>query len=365
MTEGITYDLHRSEATELRSSPLLSEHRDAGAKVTEFGGFLVPLSYPSGIIAEHLACRNDAAVFDVSHLGTVLLTGRDLQERIQVTLSNDLRKIQPGRTQYSHLLDDSDGSVLDDVIIWWISPEVAHVMPNATNTERVCKALGGTDITNQRAVLAVQGPHARDKLAKLSPQAAAVPHNHVKEFEWHGVTAIASGTGYTGEDGVECAIASSVCREFWRALLDVGVTPAGLGARDTLRLEAGLPLYGHELGPGITPLQAGLDWVIGWEKGYFMGRRALELERERGVNRHLRGILCEGRRPAREGFAVLLDGTEVGVVTSGNYSPMLERGIALALCGNSVNLGDKVKLVMDKKVVMGTIVDTPFYRAKR
>lgn len=291
----------------------------------------MPLAYPGGTLAEHRACRTGAVAFDVSHLGTVRVRGDEAFGVLQQQLSNDLRKIGPGRAQYTHLLDDADGSVLDDIIVWWRPDSVFDVMPNASNTSRVLEALGGTDVTAERAVVAVQGPRARSLLAQVAPDAAAVGRFRVAQFTWHGMPATAAGTGYTGEDGVECALPAEVAESFWDALLRTGVQPAGLGARDTLRLEAGLPLHGHELGPGITPLQARLEWVVGWDKPSFRGRDALAAEQRRGPARRLEGIVVEGRQPPREGAAVLVDDRRAGVVTSGNFSPTLGRGIALAL----------------------------------
>src|SRR5688500_16373636 len=244
-----------------------------------FGGWDMPLSYPEGTIAEHMACRERAVAFDVSHLGTVRLHGEGVFEHLQATLTNDLTKIGPGRAQYTHLLDEDDASVLDDIIVWWVDDDVFDVMPNASNTDRVVSALGGEDVTHTRAIIAVQGPAARSLLDPVAPEAAAVPHFGVRRFEWKGAECVSAGTGYTGEDGVECAVPAEAAEDFWQAVLDAGIPPAGLGARDTLRLEAGLPPHGHELGPGITPLQAGLGWVVGWDKPTFRGRPALERER--------------------------------------------------------------------------------------
>ena len=268
-----------------------------------FGGWEMPLAYPLGTVAEHRACRQSAVAFDVSHLGSVRVVGPDAFEHLQRSLSNDLRRVHPGRAQYTHLLDD-DGSVVDDIIVWWVDEERFDVMPNASNTSDVLGAVGGRDVTGERAVIAVQGPEARDRLARVSPQAAAVHRFDVERFEWGGATCLVAGTGYTGEDGVECAIPAEVAVDFWDAVLAQGIVPAGLGARDTLRLEAGLPLHGHELGPGITPLQAGLGWVVGWDKAEFTGRAALEEERANGPARRLRGFVADGRQPLRDGSVV-------------------------------------------------------------
>lgn len=303
-------------------------------------------------------------MFDVSHLGTVRVEGSDAFARLQQALSNDLRRIGPGHAQYTHLLDETDGSVVDDIIVWWIGEETFDVMPNASNTDRVEEAVGGTDTTASRCVIAVQGPHARARLATVSPEAAAVARFGVTAFVWQGVPGVAAGTGYTGEDGVECAVPADAAEAFWSALLATGVPPAGLGARDTLRLEAALPLHGHELGPGITPLQAGLGWVVGWDKPRFCGRRALVEERERGLPRHLVGLASSGRRPPREGAEVAVDGRGMGTVTSGNFSPMLEHGIALAYLDGPAGpeLQTAVEIVQRGQSLPATIVPTPFVR---
>ncbi len=352
----------------MRSSPLEARHRALGAKMVPFGGWDMPLSYPSGTLAEHRACRTDAVVFDVSHLGTLRVSGTDAYERLQQAFTNDLARIGSGRTQYTHLLDD-DGSVLDDIIVWWTDDQSFDVMPNASNTDRVRDALStsgdedgfqAVDVTGSRAVLAVQGPEARNRLAAVSPGASEVARNCVGSVEWEGVSLTVAGTGYTGEDGVEIAVPAAAAERLWDAVIAVGITPAGLGARDTLRLEAGLPLHGHELGPGITPLQAGLGWVVRWDKPSFQGREALAAEREEGVHRRLRGLRVEGRRPPREGQAVLQDGEVVGEVTSGNFSPMLETGIALAFVPPDADIGDVLAVDMRGTPTPATVVKLPF-----
>src|SRR5205085_2807098 len=207
-----------------------------------------------------------------------------------------------------------------------------------------------------------QGPDARSQLEPVAPDAASVPHFGVRSFSWRGVRCLAAGTGYTGEDGVECAVPADVAPEFWQAVLDTGVPPAGLGARDTLRLEAGLPLHGHELGPGITPLQAGLGWVVSWTKGDFRGRAALAAEKERGIARRLRGLTVDGRQPPRGHYGVLVDGKVAGEVTSGNFSPVLERGIALAFVPPSVEPGTAVEIHMRGRATPATVVPLPFVK---
>ena len=347
-----------------RRSPLDAAHRALGAKMVPFSGWEMPLSYPTGTLTEHRTCRTGAVAFDVSHLGTVRLDGAGAYDAIQRAFTNDLRKVAPGRAQYTHLLDD-DGSVLDDIIVWWVGPHEFHVMPNAANTERVRDAIGGEDITASRAVIAVQGPESRRWLADVSPEAAAVPRFAVATVKWQGTTCVVAGTGYTGEDGVEIAIPAGAAPDLWEALLDAGFLPAGLGARDTLRLEAGLPLHGHELGPGITPAQAGLDWVVAWDKGDFRGRDALEAERRRGVERILRGLEVEGRQPPRAGYKVMMDGVAIGEVTSGNFSPTLSRGIALAFLPPPVKAGASVSVDARASRLAATVVYPPFVSRRR
>lgn len=362
-------DATADDGPTLRHSALDAAHRTLGAKMVPFGGWEMPLAYPDGTIAEHLACRSEAVAFDVSHLGTVRLTGAQAYRELQSTLTNDLAKIGPGRAQYTHLLDDSDGSVLDDIIVWWIDDETFDVMPNASNTARVRAAVGGADITAERAIIAIQGPSARQRLSVVAPDAAAVGRFRVTAFEWMGHRCLAAGTGYTGEDGVECSVPAAAAPSFWETVLGTGVQPAGLGARDTLRLEAALPLHGHELGPGITPLQAGLGWVVSWTKPEgFRGREALAREKEAGVARTLAGLATEGRQPPRAGAAVYDTGAEggpVGEVTSGNFSPVLGHGIALAFLPPDVEPGGHVEIELRGRRLPAAVVSLPFIAKKK
>jgi aminomethyltransferase len=307
----------------------------------------------------------------VSHLGTVECRGAGAFDALQWALTNDLRRIEPGKAQYTHLLDPADASVVDDIIVWWVGPERFFVMPNASNTSRVFDALREAgehatgefaydDITRTRAVIAVQGPHARQRLQTVAPAAAAVERFTVARVDHGGTALVVAGTGYTGEDGVEVHVDAPDAPAIWDAIVGSGVTPAGLGARDTLRLEAGFPLHGHELGPGITPLQAGLGWVVAWGKPTFRGKAALEAERAAGIARRLVGIATEGRRPPRADCAVLVDGEPVGVVTSGNFSPVLGHGIALAFVPPTVEEGAAVAIDVRGTALPGTVVPTPF-----
>ena len=355
----------------LRVSPLDAAHRALGARMVEFGGWDMPIQYTS-VLDEHRACRADAAVFDVSHLGSVRVAGPGALDLLQWAFTNDLTRVAPGRAQYTHLLDPADAHVVDDIIVWWIADDDFVVMPNASNTEPIVAALAEAaartgsvatdDITATRAILAVQGPSARARLATAFPDAAAVPRFGVAAVEYLGQPGYAAGTGYTGEDGVELHVPVAAAPAVWDAVLGAGVVPAGLGCRDTLRLEAGLPLHGHELGPGITSLQAGLGWVVRYDKGDFRGRDALAAERDRGVARHLVGVLTEGRQVARAGCPVVVDGMPVGEVTSGNFSPTLGHGIALAFLPPDTADGDAVVVDVRGREVPAVVTKLPFVR---
>ncbi|MCY4295169.1 MAG: glycine cleavage system aminomethyltransferase GcvT [Acidimicrobiaceae bacterium] len=372
---------------DLRQSPLRRAHEQAGARLVPFGGWEMPLQYPGGTVAEHMACRTGAAVFDVSHLGTVRVRGAGAHRALQRAFTNDLDRVGVGSAQYTHLLDPVDASVLDDIIVWWLGADVFEVMPNASNTDRVVAALrdgadepdavpappaggGGAgggleiaDVTADRAVIAVQGPEARDRVAAAGGESAAsVGRFKVAEARFGEIPVTVAGTGYTGEDGVEMSVGVKDAETVWRRLLEAEVVPAGLGARDTLRLEAGLPLHGHELGAGITPLQAGLGWVVRWDKGDFRGRAALAAEREAGPHRRLRGLLAAKGRPPRDGCTVRRGGEPVGVVTSGNFSPVLGQGIALALLSPEVAVGDEAVIDVRGRDLPAKVVKTPFHR---
>ena len=402
-------------AEELRQSPLRGVHERAGARLVPFGGWNMPLQYSSGTVAEHMACRTSAAMFDVSHLGTVRVQGAAAHRSLQWALTNDLDRVGVGSAQYTHLLDPSDASVLDDIIVWWTGPDRFDVMPNASNTDRVVDALREAsapttssygwnpntdrvadalregpgdpdiadvtsdrvvdalreapgdpdiaDVTSDRAVIAVQGPEARARVAAAGgDEVASVGRFKVAASRFGEIPVTVAGTGYTGEDGVEMAVGVEDAPTVWQRLVDAGVSPAGLGARDTLRLEAGLPLHGHELGPGITPLQAGLGWVVRWDKGDFRGRAPLEAEREAGPWRRLRGLLAAKGRPPRDGCTVRRGGDEVGVITSGNFSPVLGRGVALAFLAPDIGIGDEVVIDVRGRDLPAEVVKTPFHR---
>jgi aminomethyltransferase len=353
-------------------TPLDAEHRALGGRMVDFAGWEMPIRYGS-VLDEHRACRTGAVVFDVSHMGSIWVRGSGALGALQGLFTNDLGRVGPGRAQYTHLLAE-DASVIDDLIVWWVGEEEFLVIPNASNTAPALEAVeaaaagaaGGVDVehvTERRALLAVQGPEARRRLAPLAPEAASVGHFGVSATSLPGgVSGFVGGTGYTGEDGVELFVPVEAAVDVWRALLDAGVVPAGLGARDTLRLEMGYPLHGHELGPGITPLQAGLGWVVGWDKPAFAGREALLAEKERGVARRLAGILLADRQVPRAECRVSIDGEVAGEVTSGNVSPILERGIALAFLPPGTKQGTPVEIDIRGRTAPGEVVKPPFIK---
>jgi glycine cleavage system T protein (aminomethyltransferase) len=363
------------ETAALRHSPLDAEHRALGARMAPFGGWEMPIQFTS-VLEEHRACRDHAVAFDVSHLGSVRVAGPGAFELLQWAFTNDLTRIEPGRAQYTHLLDPEDAHVVDDIIVWWVGDDEFLVMPNASNTAPLLAAVEDAsrrqteseftvaDVTASRAVIAVQGPAARKDLGALQTGWADVPRFAVRAGAFDGEPGWLAGTGYTGEDGVELHVPASVAPACWRLLLDAGIRPAGLGARDTLRLEAGLPLHGHELGPGITPLQAGLSWVVRFGKGDFRGRSPLLAERDRGVQRRLRGLVLDGRQIPRTGYAVRMGEERVGEVTSGNFSPVLERGIALAFLRPDLDEGASVTVDIRGRPAAATVTGTPFVRRR-
>ena len=352
---------------ELNKSPLHDDHVELDAKLVEFGGWEMPISYPTGTLEEHRTCRDGCVMFDVSHLGSVRVAGENAIDELQYIFTNDLLKIGQGRAQYSHLLNGR-GHVVDDVIIWWLRDNLFEIMPNASNTERVESALltrnsslKVENVTSSRALIAVQGPKTREILRELSEDLSVVQRFHVQELEIDMGLVIVAGTGYTGEDGVEISVPSESASVLWSTLKSLGCVPAGLGARDTLRLEAGFPLHGHELGEGITPLQANLKWVVSMEKGDFIGRESIASEIEKGPKRILRGLVTNGRRPPRHGQEITFAGDVIGQVTSGNFSPTLETGIAMGFLSPKIPTGMKVVIKGERNETSAEVIKLPFY----
>ncbi len=303
--------------------------------------------------------------FDVSHLGTVRVAGPAALERLQGALTNDLGRIGPGRAQYTHLLDEQDASVLDDIIVWWVDDQTFDVMPNASNTDRVTGALAGGGV-EAVDVTPGTGDHRRAGAPGSGPPGPGQPRGRGGGAVPRGPGGLGRRDDHGGRDRLHGRGRGGVlgAGRGRRRLLAGGPggrgDARGAGARDTLRLEAGLPLHGHELGPGITPLQAGLGWVVSWDKGEFRGRTALAAERERGISRRLRGLTVAGRRPPRADQAVLVDGEPLGVVTSGNFSPELGHGIALAFVPPGTRIGDALAIDQRGSTVPAEVVKLPF-----
>jgi aminomethyltransferase len=313
------------------TSSLRTVHADAGARFTDFGGWEMPLQY-EGVIAEHMAVRTGVGVFDVSHLGRFEVAGPGAVDVARRLLCNDIERIEPGRAQYTMALNDG-GGVEDDIIVWWIEPERLWVLPNGINFDGImdrfrAAAASTIEISPLRDVtvlLAVQGP---DAVALIESVLAVAPKRfRVVTGEFAGAPFVAAGTGYTGERGAEIAVPASTAPELWNAVVAAGAMPCGLGARDTLRLEMGFALWGQDLDETTTPLEAGLGWVVNWDHA-FVGRDALLAQQARGVEQVLVGFKTEGRKIARHGYAMRA-GDSIGTVASGNYSPVLERGIGL------------------------------------
>ncbi len=355
----------------LTRSPLFEEHIRLSAKIAEFAGWEMPISYPSGTLEEHRVCRSGCVMFDVSHLGAVSVKGKDAYSELQYIFTNDLSRISQGKAQYSHLLNE-EGHVIDDVIIWWIGEDEFVVMPNASNTKRVEDALRQRNreldvrnSTKDRAVIAIQGPKSRKILETLSIGAANVKRFHVENINIDQCSMIVAGTGYTGEDGVEISVPTKNASWLWNLLKDSGCFPAGLGARDTLRLEAGLPLHGNELGEGISPIQANMKWVVSMTKGDFIGRKAIESEMSNGPKRLLRGFASNSRRPLRRGQKIALDGIEVGEISSGNFSPTLGSGIGMGYIPSEILINTDVVVSGDRSDSQAKVVKLPFYSAQQ
>jgi len=360
---------------DIQHGPLEDRHRELGAAFAEFGGWLMPVSY-AGTVTEHTATRAAAGLFDVSHLGKASVRGPMAATFVNSVLTNDLRRIRPGKAQYTLCCNDS-GGVIDDLIVYFVSDEELFLVPNAANTAAVVEALRaaappGISVGNEHrsyAVLAVQGPLSADVLTRLGLP-TEMDYMGYTDSVFDGVAVRVCRTGYTGEHGYELVPPWDSASVVFDALLDVvvelGGQPAGLGARDTLRTEMGYPLHGHELSLDVSPLEAGCGWAIGWRKDAFRGRDALVAEKSRGPRRLLRGLRATGRGVLRPDLAVLSDDTRVGVTTSGTFSPTLQLGIGLALIDTAagVETGQRVDVDVRGRKLECEVVDPPFVEAK-
>ena len=351
----------------LRQTPLHSRHTDLGAKMADFGGWDMPIEY-AGTVGEHTAVREDVGVFDVSHMGYTEVTGPGAIAWLNTVVANDLDRVGAGQAQYNLLCDES-GGVIDDLIVYRIDDDHAFIVPNASNSDAVVAALtaaatgSGITVADKRedyGILAVQGPRSDAIL-----EAVGLPCGHdymsFVRASWQDNPVVVCRTGYTGERGYEIVAPAAVIPDLWDAVVAAGATPAGLGARDTLRTEMGYPLHGHELSVDITPVQAGLVWAVGWDKPVFSGRDALVAERATGPRRRLRGLVAVERAIPRPDMPVLsADGTTLGIMTSGTFSPTLKQGIGLALLDPAIAEGDEVVVDVRGRQARFTVTKPPF-----
>lgn len=366
------------EATEIASlkrTPLFDLHKESNARMISFGGWEMPLQY-AGITLEHRAVRQRAGMFDISHMGKFALRGQ-LVEQLQPLVPSDLSRLQPGAARYTVLLNEQAG-ILDDIIFYYQGrdadgQEHGLIIVNAGTTAKdkawLLNHLNATqvelqDLSTATALIALQGPQVVAHLQTLTPDdlAQIKPFGH-KTGTILDQPAWFARTGYTGEDGFEIMVEPELGRHLWRSLLELGVTPCGLGARDTLRLEAAMALYGQDIDETTTPLEAGLRWVVHLDKGNFIGRAVVERQQQAGVTRQLVGLQMQGRNIARHGYPVLCAGQPVGVITSGTLAPTLGWAIALAYVPvHLAQLGQALEVEIRGKAYPALVVQRPFYR---
>lgn len=357
-------------------TPLLSRHEALSAKIVDFAGWLMPIQY-AGILDEHRATRNAAGLFDLSHMGELFVEGPEAGAALASALVTDPPALAVGRAHYSMICAD-DGGILDDLIVYRLGPERFLVVANASNARVVSEALaariaGFEAVLDDRSLatglVAAQGPRAVEILAPLTDlDIASIPYYGIAEGVVVGVPALVARTGYTGEDGFEVFVDVKHVGEVWDAILEAGrphgMVPVGLGARDTLRLEAGMPLYGNELGRDTNPFEAGLGRVVKLQKpGPFVGREALERVARDGTSRRLVGLVLRERGIARHGYRVLADGAAAGEVTSGTMSPTSGVPIAMAYVPTShAGIGTMMAVEIRGTPVAAEVVPLPFYK---
>jgi aminomethyltransferase len=367
----------------LKHTALTSRHEALGARMVPFAGWFMPVQY-SGILNEHRTVRTAAGLFDLGHMGQVRVTGPDALAYLQQITTNDVAVLQPGEAQYS-MLPNPTGGVIDDIIVYRLVDEPGYfVVINAANhdkdvawmqeqrTARAGLNVDVDDVSEHLGMIAIQGPNALETVACLTES----PLAELKPFSCSGATVagipvLAARTGYTGEDGFEFYVHQESTPALWDALMaagePLGLAPIGLGARDTLRLEARMPLYGNELADDISPLEAGVGWAVKLDKGDFVGRDAIAQLKEEGVPRKTVGFrLVERAGSARHGYEVQVDGRTVGVVTSGGKSPTLGDEIGLALVETGVaGVGKPLDIIIRGRPVRAEQVKLPFYRRGR
>jgi aminomethyltransferase len=362
-----------SEAPLLKT-PLNSVHRALGAKMVDFGGWDMPVQY-SGIIDEHNAVRNSVGIFDVSHMGEIEIHGPEAGKLTEFVTTNNVSKLKHGQAHYSGLLYEHGGFV-DDILVHKVDDNHFFLCVNASNQDKDFEHIRShnnfdaqVDFSSGKyAQIAVQGPNARATMQKLTPvDLAAIKYYWFADGEFGGVPARIAHTGYTGEDGYEVYVAPDEAVSVWGQIVDAGaefgIKPCGLGARNTLRLEAKMALYGHEIDASISPLEADLGWIVKLDKGDFVGRDVLVKQRENGLTRKVVGFEMCGRGIGRDGYEVHLDGAPAGWVTSGGPSPTLCKNIGLCyLPLKQAVPGRNIQVMVRNQPVDAVTVETPFYK---
>jgi aminomethyltransferase len=362
-------------ADALKRTPLFEQHQLLGGKIVPFAGFEMPVQYPAGILAEHQAVRRTAGLFDVSHMGELDVRGPDALAFLQFVTTNDVSKLVVGQAQYSAICRE-DGGVLDDCIVYRFADHYMVVV-NASNLDKdrdwimahtADHAVQVTDESDATGLIALQGPLAQQILQRLTEtELDSIGYYHFTEGDVAGVRCVISRTGYTGEDGFELYLPAQHTAQVWQRLLEAGqqdgIMPAGLGARDSLRLEMGYALYGNDMDERRTPLEAGLGWITKLDKGDFIGRDALLRQKEQGVQHRLIGFVCQERGFPRHGYAVHIDGEAAGEVTSGIVSPMLQQGVGMCYVpAAAAKPGTRVDIMVRDKPIPAQLARPPFYK---
>lgn len=368
-----------SEIADLKKTPLYEYYRENQVKLVDFGGWALPIQF-TGIIEEHAAVRNDAGLFDVSHMGEIWVKGSEATSYLNRLMTNNIAAIKENQAQYNAMCKESGGT-LDDLIVFKLSQESYLVTPNAANTDKVFdwmnQHLGEEKVTikndsAEMGLLALQGPKAAVILSRLTSEDL----DNIKPYHFKAHATVAdienvliSRTGYTGEDGFELYLDVDKVEELWEKILSVGteegLKPCGLGSRDTLRLEAGLSLYGHELSEDISPIEGGIGFAVKIKKSdAFIGQQELKRQRSEGIERCIRGFELVDKGIAREDYPIYSeDGKEIGYVTSGTKSPTLNKSIGLAMVDYPYSqLGTTIYVGVRKKKVAANIIATPFYK---
>jgi aminomethyltransferase len=370
--------MSQTEISALKKTPLHASHVSLGARMVPFAGWEMPVEY-SGITDEHLAVRTRAGVFDVSHMGEVEVAGRDALAAIQRITSNDAAKLQVGQAQYSGLLLPT-GAFVDDLLVYRLAADHFLLVVNASNAAKDFRWIAdhireagdavAVDSSARYALVAIQGPAARETLQPLTAiDLAAIKYYWFTHGEVAGVRCTVSRTGYTGEDGYELFVPPAQAPRVWDALLNEGrrldVKPAGLGARDTLRLEAAMRLYGNDIDDTTTALDADLEWIVSWTKGDFIGREALAAQKAAGLERRLAGFEMVDKAIARHGYPVIVNGAPAGVVTSGTQTPFLKKAIGMAYVPAALAAGAEIEIDVRNRRVRARLVPLPFYKRPR